>query len=158
MPVAIDEGSRPPEAAGSEGLIDRVFSSILATYDVFSIYIGERLGLYAALDGGAATVQELASATATDERYVREWLEHQATTGILGASGTVEDMTFSIPAEHRDVLLAADSPDYLAGLVRFTAGTLSIMRGSPPSLSNGSLSAWPRPCEPRRRMVFSPSS
>jgi hypothetical protein len=46
--------------------------------------LGERLGLYRALDrDGPATSAELAGRTGTAERYVREWLEHHAVSGLL---------------------------------------------------------------------------
>ena len=110
-------------------VVERVFSSALATYDVFSIYIGERLGLYAALQEGPLTSKELAAATDTDERYVREWLEQQAITGFLQADEAIDaaDRRFEIKAGLAEVLLARDSLNYLAAFVRFTAGSLSMM-------------------------------
>jgi hypothetical protein len=48
------------------------------------VYLGERLGLYRALDrDGPATSSELAGRTGTTERYIREWLEHHAASGLL---------------------------------------------------------------------------
>lgn len=110
-------------------LVERVFSSILATYDVFSIYIGERLGLYSALQHRPLTAKELAEAAGTDERYTREWLEQQAITGFLHAddSPAADDRRFQIPEAAREVLLSRDSLNYLAALVRFTSGSLSEM-------------------------------
>jgi 2-polyprenyl-3-methyl-5-hydroxy-6-metoxy-1,4-benzoquinol methylase len=113
-----------------DNFVERVFTSVLATYDLYSIYLGDRLGLYAAFEGGALTAKELAYRTSTDDRYVREWLEQQAVTGILLADdGTSApgDRTFKLPPEHAEVLLDTDSVNYLAGLARFTAGSLSIM-------------------------------
>src|SRR5262249_57690152 len=44
--------------------------------------IGDKLGLYKALvRGGPMTSAELANATSTTERYVREWLAAQAAAG-----------------------------------------------------------------------------
>ena len=40
--------------------------------------IGDKLGLYKELAGGKLTSAELAKATGTTERYVREWLAAQA--------------------------------------------------------------------------------
>jgi 2-polyprenyl-3-methyl-5-hydroxy-6-metoxy-1,4-benzoquinol methylase len=116
-------------ARTAEDFVERVFSSVLATYDVFSIYVGERLGLYAALKQGPLTPKELAQATDTDERYVREWLEQQAVTGFLNADDSPDatDRRFEIPLGLQEVLLDGDSLNYLAAFVRFTAGSLSIM-------------------------------
>ena len=121
-----------PEGASTErdAFVERVFTSILATYDVFSIYIGDRLGLYATLDGGPLTAKELAYRTSTDERYVREWLEQQAVTGILEVendSSAPGDRAYKLPTGHAEVLLGTDSVNYLAALARFVAGSLSIM-------------------------------
>src|SRR5579871_2422511 len=47
------------------------------------VVIGEKLGLYKALAAGAMTSAELAAATKTDERYLREWLASQAAGGYI---------------------------------------------------------------------------
>jgi hypothetical protein len=50
--------------------------------ELFTVYLGERLGLYRALDrDGPATSAELAGRTRTTERDVREWLEHPSPAG-----------------------------------------------------------------------------
>ena len=68
-------------------------------------------------EDGAATSVELAARTGTDERYVREWLEYQAVSGILevnDASAGPAERRFSIPAEHGAVLAEPEHPYYLA--------------------------------------------
>jgi hypothetical protein len=48
------------------------------------IHLGDRLGLYAALDGaGPVTAAELAAKTELDERWLLEWLRGQAAAGLL---------------------------------------------------------------------------
>jgi 2-polyprenyl-3-methyl-5-hydroxy-6-metoxy-1,4-benzoquinol methylase len=111
-----------------DALVERLFSSVLATYDVFSVYVGDRLGLYAALDRKPSTSAELARTAGTDERYTKEWLEHQAVTGILEVTGkTPEGRTYVLAPGHREVLLEQDSVNYLAAFARFTVGSLSTM-------------------------------
>src|SRR3989442_6069342 len=59
-----------------DAFIERMLQSTRGTFEVFSIYIGVRLGFYEALAaGGSLTSRALASRTATAERYAREWLE-----------------------------------------------------------------------------------
>lgn len=49
-----------------------------------AVYLGLRLGLYAALDeGGPATPGQLAAWAGIDQRYAREWLEQQAVAGMV---------------------------------------------------------------------------
>ena len=47
------------------------------------ILIGDQLGLYKALAKRSMTSAELAKATDTNERYVREWLGNQAAGGYV---------------------------------------------------------------------------
>ncbi len=80
--------SSPPGQGGpadpAAALADRLFHDVLGSLELFTVYLGERLGLYRALDrDGPATSAELAGRTGTAERYVREWLEHHAASGLL---------------------------------------------------------------------------
>jgi SAM-dependent methyltransferase len=109
-----------------DALVQRLFEAAIGSLDVFSIYIGDRLGLYSALEErGPSTTDQLAGATGTHERYVREWLEQQAATGFL----EVEDVDvaatarrFRLPAAYREVFLAEDSLNYLSPLLRCVVG------------------------------------
>ena len=67
-----------------DALVGRLFMDAVGAFDLFSVYIGERLGLYRALaDKGPLTSTELAEAAGIHERYAREWLEQQAASEIL---------------------------------------------------------------------------
>ncbi len=73
-----------PASERRDALVDRLFGAVLGMNDLYMVYVGERLGFYRALaERGPATAADLAAATGTHERYVREWLEQQAVTGIL---------------------------------------------------------------------------
>ena len=80
MPSAL---AASPETDRRDALVERLFEAVLGFNDLHAVYIGDRLGLYAALAGGASTPPEVATAAGCDERYVREWLDHQAVGGIL---------------------------------------------------------------------------
>jgi ribosomal protein S18 acetylase RimI-like enzyme len=71
----------------TDALVERVFDATIGALELASIHIGDWLGFYRSLDeDGPATPAELATATATAERYVREWLEQQAVAGILSVA------------------------------------------------------------------------
>jgi SAM-dependent methyltransferase len=112
-----------------DALAKKIFESNLALYDVATIYLGDRLGLYAALARqGAATSSELARRTGTHERYVREWLEQQAIAEILDVedpAAAALERKYELPAGHAEVLLDRDSLSYLAPLARFSVGVLT---------------------------------
>ena len=87
--------------------------------------MGDRLGLYSALGAGAATPAEVAQAAGCDERYVREWLEHQAVGGILEveeAGAPAEERRYRIPPGHDEVLLDRDSVNYMTAFARMMVG------------------------------------
>ncbi|MEV6605592.1 class I SAM-dependent methyltransferase [Kutzneria sp. NPDC051319] len=87
----------------------RVFQNAVGALELYTMYLGERLGYYRALaDGGPLTSAELASRTGTAERYAREWLEHHAAAGLLDMA---EPGRYLLPEEHIPVL--ADSSSLL---------------------------------------------
>ena len=114
-----------PETERRDALVERLFEAVLGFNDLHAVYLGDRLGLYAALAGGASTPPEVAAAAGCDERYVREWLEHQAVGGILDvedASAAPADRRYRIPAGHDEVLLDRDSVNYMSAFARMMVG------------------------------------
>ncbi len=71
------------------------------------IYLGDRLGLYAALaEHGPCTSDELAAKTGLNERWLREWLRGQFGSGLIENDGE----RFSISAEGHLVLVDESTP------------------------------------------------
>jgi len=120
----------PTQTETTEAFAGRVFDSVLGLIDSWSIYVGDKLGLYDALAQDALTRDEVASQTHTHWRYIGEWLEQQVTTGILDvddASADAADRVYSLPEAHREVLVDRDSLNYLTPFVRLvTAGGLQL--------------------------------
>src|SRR5438309_2327578 len=106
----------------AEEFVGRLFDAGSATADVFTVYIGDRLGLYRVLaNRGPLTAAELAEVAAIHPRYAREWCEQQAVTGILAVDNEMADpdvRSFSLPAEHAAALVDPDSPFSIAPLAR----------------------------------------
>jgi hypothetical protein len=104
-------------------LVERLFGAVLGMSDLYLVYVGDRLGFYGTLaDRGPSTVAEFSAATDTHERYVREWLEQQAVTGILEVSGGESERRYGLPEGHAEVLAERDNPNYLAPFARMMAG------------------------------------
>ena len=54
-----------------DALVERLFNATLGAFDLYAVYIGDRLGLYGVLAAwGAMTPGELASAAGIDGRFV----------------------------------------------------------------------------------------
>ncbi len=98
---------------------ERMFASALGYFDILSIYVGLRLGLYASLgEGGSLTSAALADRAGIHQRYAREWLEQQTSRGILSADLTGPEPRFALAAGHAEVLLDPDSLSFLGAGVR----------------------------------------
>lgn len=103
-----------------DALVERLSLDAIGAFDLFSVHIGERLGLYRALaDKGPLTSSELAEAAGIHERYAREWLEQQAASDILAAEGDDEgSRRFWLPEGHDEALLDVSSLNYIAPIAR----------------------------------------
>ncbi len=108
-----------------DALVERLFEATLGTWDVLGVYLGDRLGLYRSLaEKGALTSEQLAAAKGANERYLREWLEQQASTGILevdDASAPASERRYSLPDGHDEALLDETSLNYMAPVARLVA-------------------------------------
>jgi SAM-dependent methyltransferase len=84
--------------------------------------IGDKLGLYKTLAAeGPMNSSELAQATGTSERYVREWLAAQAASGYVeydAASGN-----FSMQPEQQLALADEDSPYFMGTIGNLVSAT-----------------------------------
>lgn len=105
-----------------DAFMERLLQSLAGTFDMFSIYLGDRLGYYRALaEGGPLTSAELAARTGTHERYAREWLEQQTVAGILAVENAEADAAarqFRLPRGHAEPLVEQDSLNYMAPLAQ----------------------------------------
>jgi SAM-dependent methyltransferase len=92
----------------------RALGDLGAAISGLMVYLGDQLGLYRAMAGaGPMTPGALAAATATDPRYVREWLDSQAAGGYVVYDAA--DRTYELPPEQAAVLAREDSPVFLPG-------------------------------------------
>jgi 2-polyprenyl-3-methyl-5-hydroxy-6-metoxy-1,4-benzoquinol methylase len=110
--------------ATADDLAGRLFEAALGAVDLLSIHLGDRLGLYRAVDElPEPTAAAVAARTGVHERYAREWLEQQAVTGFLTTSGDGDSRRFAVPVATREVLLDPTSLNYLAPLARMVAAS-----------------------------------
>jgi 2-polyprenyl-3-methyl-5-hydroxy-6-metoxy-1,4-benzoquinol methylase len=111
--------------AARDALVERLFEGVLGMTDVYTVYIGDRLGIYQALADGSASEDEIAGATGTDRRYLREWLEQQAVTGLIEVddpSKPADERRYRLPEGYAEVLVDRDDPSYMAAFARMMAG------------------------------------
>ena len=92
----------------------RVWGSMQGEVGSLLIHLGDRLGLYRALDGaGAVTAADLAEKTGLHERWLTEWLKGNAAAELLESS---DGATFTLTPEGAAVLAREhDSLQFAAG-------------------------------------------
>ncbi len=109
-----------------EALTSRVLESTIHALELYGIYLGKELGLYAALNSGPPlTPPELAAAAGIAPRYAREWLEQQAVAGLIAVDGVgslPDERRYRLPPEHVNVLVKEEHPSHLAPLAQMVAG------------------------------------
>lgn len=119
------------DGAIRDKLMAHLLGNMRGVFELMAIAIGDRLGLYKALaKTPSQTSTELAKATSTNERYIREWLEHQTVSGLLTVKDEKADAKarrFSLPKGHAEVLIDVDSLNYLTPLVRLALSTTPVL-------------------------------
>jgi SAM-dependent methyltransferase len=103
-------------------LLGRFVADLGATIGAGSVVLGHRLGLYRGLVEGPATADELARRTATEPRYVTEWLRGQAAGGYVGYDPAAD--RYSLTEEQAFALTDPDGPLYLPGAFVLALGAL----------------------------------
>lgn len=111
-------------AIDRDALVERLFQATVGALELFGVYIGDRLGLYAILAEHAdLSAEELSEGAGIHPGHAREWLERQAVAGVVTVSGSDEaDRRFTLPASHREVLAEPENPAFLGPLALLVAG------------------------------------
>ena len=104
------------------------------------VVIGEKLGLYKALATRPMSSAELAKATQTDERYLREWLASQAAGGYI--TYYEDTKKFGLSEEQAFTLANPDSPAYLPGAFELALGSLAAVPRIAESFRSGAGMGW----------------
>ncbi len=116
------------QEAQREAFAERLLGAVGGVIDIFTLYLGEKLGFYEALaEYGALSSAALARLTGTHERYVREWCEQQTVSGILTVEhldGPAAERCFRLSDAYAEVLLDTDSPYYVGAMGRLAAGAV----------------------------------
>lgn len=103
-----------------EAFVAQLLGTLTGAATTATIVAGDELGLYEAMArSGPVTPEQLAAATATHERYLREWLAQQAAAGIVDYDP--EQRTFLLPPERAAVLADDSSPVAMAGAALLAA-------------------------------------
>ena len=118
-----------------KAFVERVFGFLSGATVSGMIYLGDRLGLYRALQGaGALTSDELARKTGLSERWVREWLRAQAGAKLLDYKS---DGRFELSLEGTFVLAEENSPAFAAGGFHSLPQQFAVLEQLPQAFKTG---------------------
>lgn len=109
-----------------EAFTSRLLQSTVHALELYGVYLGKELGLYAALHScGPLTASELSREARIAPRYAREWLEQQAVAGVLVVdrlTAAADQRRYRLPNEHVNALVNEEHPNHLAPLAQMVAG------------------------------------
>src|SRR5579862_4789745 len=108
MAVAIKQ---QPDPEAVEAFSGRALTDVAGAMATLFCIAGDRLGLFVALDEGAATAAELAAQAEVDERYALEWLRGLTAAGYLEQHGD----RWALPPAHATVLAREGGVAFLGG-------------------------------------------
>jgi SAM-dependent methyltransferase len=132
--------------AARDAFAERLFGMALGAYELMTVHLGDRLGLYRALAGRDGTTEaELAEAAGIDERYAREWLEQQAVAGILevdDAEAAAAERRYRLPDGHAEALTDRESLAYVTPMARFAASFGGVLPAIEAAFRTGGGVAW----------------
>lgn len=121
----------PRAADPRDQLAEQLFTAVIGAQDVLHVYVGDRLGLYEALAAAdTMTPSELAERAGIAERYAREWLEQQASSGYLDLVADADEPArrrYRLPESAAEVLCRSDSPYFMAPLSQLLAGVAQAL-------------------------------
>ena len=121
--------------------IGQMLSDLGGASSVAMVRMGDALGLYKLLQlKGPITSVELAKAANVDERYLREWLSHQAASNYLAYDP--KSGTFTLPPEQAMVFANEDSPVYMMGGFDLMAALLDNQPKVQAAFKSGQGVAW----------------
>jgi 2-polyprenyl-3-methyl-5-hydroxy-6-metoxy-1,4-benzoquinol methylase len=122
-------------------LIGKVIGDVAGSMGVFMAYLGDRAGVFAALDGaGRVTLGELAKKTGLNEKYLHEWL------GSVSAAGYVtyhsEEETFSLSPEQALIFTREGQPACMQGFFQIVISQFEGQEKAVETFKSGEGRPW----------------
>jgi len=131
--VAVNEARLNAFLGKAVGDLGAAISAVLVS-------LGDELGLYRALAPGPLTSAELASRTATHERYIREWLANQAAGGYIEYDSATAK--YSLNEEQALCLADAHGPVDLPGAYSIVQDLFHIKQRALDNFRSGNGMEW----------------
>jgi 2-polyprenyl-3-methyl-5-hydroxy-6-metoxy-1,4-benzoquinol methylase len=123
------------DMAQAQKMAEHVFGLLGGAVVSAMIYLGDRLGFYREMQSEEpVTSEELAKKMGLHERWVREWLQGQASAGLIDYKG---EGRFALSPEAACVLADESSPLFLAGGFCALPAQMAVLERLPESFRTG---------------------
>lgn len=123
MASVMQQQQQQPDAQAVEQFAGRALTDVAGAMATLLCIVGDRLGLFAALDAGAASAAELAARAGVNERYTLEWLRGLAAAGYLEQ----QEDRWILPPAHAPVLAREGGVAFLGGGYHELGGMLPAL-------------------------------
>jgi SAM-dependent methyltransferase len=123
-----------------DAFIGQIVGDAGAAMSAALVVLGDRLGLYAALAEGPTSAAELARRTQTQERYVQEWLDAQASGGYVAYDP--ETGRYRLQPEQAEALANPNSPAFVPGFFQIAAACWAAVDRMSERFKTGAGLAW----------------
>lgn len=130
----------PIDEVRLNAFLGRALSDMGGAISATLVLIGDQLGLYKALARGAMNAAELAAATDTSERYVREWLGNQAAGGYVDYDADTD--RYSLNPEQALCMADPDSPVDVPGAYSIVEAVFHAMGRTREDFRSGAGMEW----------------
>src|SRR5690606_13671550 len=134
------ERSMPIDETRLNAFLGRALNDMGAAMSATLILIGDQLGLYKALARRPMNASELAAATGTSERYVREWLATQAAGGYVDYDAEAD--RYSLSPEQALCMADPDGPVDVPGAYSIVEAAFHAMERTAKNFRSGEGMEW----------------
>jgi SAM-dependent methyltransferase len=131
----MDRDKRSIDADKLQADGQRLFGYLKGAVISALVHLGDKLGLYHALDGaGPLSTEELAQKTGLHERWVREWIRGQAAAGLIDYKGAGR---FEMSPEMAMLLADEKSPKLAIGIFSDLPQRMAVLEKLPEAFRSG---------------------
>lgn len=135
------QATNPVDENKLNAFIGQMLTDLGGASSVAMVRMGDALGLYKFLNvKGPMTTPELAHAAKVDERYLREWLSHQAASNYVAYDPA--SARFSLTPEQSMIFANEESPVYMMGGFDLMAAMLDNQPKVQAAFKSGGGVAW----------------
>jgi SAM-dependent methyltransferase len=112
----------------ADAFVGKALGDVASTLTVLLATIGDRVGMFRALDGaGPLNAEQVASRAGVNPRYATEWLAGMAAAGYLRYDPQGD--SYELPPEHAPVLAHEGGPVFFAGAWQEITGAVPQLDG-----------------------------